>query len=719
MEELNDLKLIAENAVQKLAQYKGEDFILPQIFKEEVKEINGCSISYNKYSAIIETSGQLNIYMPNQWFFIASYFTELYNELFKYKKAALSITTKERLKELNGKDLTEQELRNIEHSGFTDDSKENLKTFITNYTWWGGAKTIDRGDFYVSPILSYGKLVNASQSYVAELCAFLADKERLVSSLKNEIETHTTTFNRTRTDSSLLQIYFGAPGTGKSHAVEEITNKNNSIRTTFHPDSDYSTFVGCYKPMQKVGKQISTKISLEKLKEKATEIINQPAGEKVEQIIDFISLYAERLCEIVEEREDVKSLQNLMNIHFGFSNETYLSKMILKVLEERKSNSNEITYAFQPQAFTQAYVKAWQNLSEPFYLVIEEINRGNCAQIFGDIFQLLDRDSATGYSNYKITPDQDLQMYLAKEFANTKIEDEEIKTGTKMQLPGNLHILATMNTSDQSLFPIDSAFKRRWDWKYIPIDYTDLGHYIICGDKQYKWTDFLAEVNQRIEAVTQSEDKKLGAWFVKAVNNEISAEKFVSKVVFYLWNDIYKDLAHDASTIFKGNYDKFHKFFDFKGDVKLDILNEFLLGLNLTSINNGYIPDVSEADDNNTSAKKKFTLNGTPMYLGDIAQHVVQTYAQNHPNENSQTIRDTFVQWCPKITSIVETEEEYNIRKAKNTTTEGRSSSITLSNGEVLYITKQWSAKRPTDNFFQFMQVCQNNNLGDIKPIEQ
>ena len=143
------------------------------------------------------------------------------------------------------------------------------------------------------------------------------------------------------------------------------------------------------------------------------------------------------------------------------------------------------------------------------------------------------------------------------------------------------------------------------------------------------------------------------------------------------------------------------------------------MGLNLTSINNGYIPDVSESDDSNTSAKKKFTLNGTPMYLGDIAQHVVQTYAQNHPNKNSQTIRDTFVQWCPKITSIVETEEEYNIRKAKNTTTEGRSSSITLSNGEVLYITKQWSAKRPTDNFFQFMQVCQNNNLGDIKPIEQ
>ena len=409
---------------------------------------------------------------------------------------------------------------------------------------------------------------------------YLINAISLVEAVADKFKPSATTLKSNK-NFPLQVIYFGAPGTGKSYAVEQITNNNNSIRTTFHPDSDYSTFVGCYKPMQKVGKQISTKISLEKLKEKATEIINQPAGDKVEQIIDFISLYAERLCEIVEEREDVKSLQNLMNIHFGFSNETYLSKMILKVLEERKSNTNEITYAFQPQAFTQAYVKAWQNLNKPFYLVIEEINRGNCAQIFGDIFQLLDRDSDTGYSNYKITPDQDLQMYLANEFANTEIEDEEIKNGVKMQLPGNLHILATMNTSDQSLFPIDSAFKRRWDWKYIPIDYTDLGHYITCGDKKYKWIDFLTEVNKRIEAVTQSEDKKLGAWFVKAVNKEISAEKFVSKVVFYLWNDIYKDLAHDASTVFKGNFDKFHKFFDFKGDVKLDVLDEFFESLEI------------------------------------------------------------------------------------------------------------------------------------------
>lgn len=409
---------------------------------------------------------------------------------------------------------------------------------------------------------------------------YLINAISLVEAVADKFKPSATTLKSNK-NFPLQVIYFGAPGTGKSYAVEQITNNNNSIRTTFHPDSDYSTFVGCYKPMQKVGKQISTKISLEKLKEKATEIINQPAGDKVEQIIDFISLYAERLCEIVEEREDVKSLQNLMNIHFGFSNETYLSKMILKVLEERKSNTNEITYAFQPQAFTQAYVKAWQNLNEPFYLVIEEINRGNCAQIFGDIFQLLDRDSDTGYSNYKITPDQDLQMYLANEFANTEIEDVEIKNGVKMQLPGNLHILATMNTSDQSLFPIDSAFKRRWDWKYIPIDYTDLGHYITCGDKKYKWIDFLTEVNKRIEAVTQSEDKKLGAWFVKAVNKEVSAEKFVSKVVFYLWNDIYKDLAHDASTVFKGNFDKFHKFFDFKGDVKLDVLDEFFESLEI------------------------------------------------------------------------------------------------------------------------------------------
>lgn len=389
----------------------------------------------------------------------------------------------------------------------------------------------------------------------------------------------------------LQQIYFGAPGTGKSFAIDKVAKKYNSVRTTFHPDSDYSTFVGCYKPVKKQIPNDYANLSVADFKAMADEI-NQKTGEKVNLTIDFVSKYAVRLSQLAEESEDIKSLNQLL-ISFGFHNESYLSKVISKTLEERNEKA-EITYEFRPQAFTDAYVNAWKNLEEPYYLVIEEINRGNCAQIFGDIFQLLDRDSKSGYSSYKITPDKDLQEYLCKEFAKADIEDEEIKQGIKMQLPSNLNILATMNTSDQSLFPIDSAFKRRWDWKYIPINPKENEAYIV--EKKYSWNSFLKIVNDHIESVTLSEDKKMGAWFVKADNKGcISAEKFVSKVVFYLWNDIFKDFSHDGNTIFKDEYKSFHKFFDYDGDVNIEVLKKFLDSFKLTPENSSSTTETHEA----------------------------------------------------------------------------------------------------------------------------
>lgn len=99
-----------------------------------------------------------------------------------------------------------------------------------------------------------------------------------------------------------------------------------------------------------------------------------------------------------------------------------------------------------------------------------------------------------------------------------------------------------MNTSDQSLFPIDSAFKRRWDWEYIPIRNANKGWVITASGKEWDWWTFLQCINEKIGSVTDSEDKKLGYFFVKPHDNHtISAETFVSKVVFYLWNDVFKD----------------------------------------------------------------------------------------------------------------------------------------------------------------------------------
>ncbi|MCL9770406.1 AAA family ATPase [Flavobacterium sp. HXWNR69] len=223
-----------------------------------------------------------------------------------------------------------------------------------------------------------------------------------------------------------------------------------------------------------------------------------------------------------------------------------------KPISDKDSAGNDtIKYKFVPQAFTNIYERAWQDLENPYFLVIEEINRGNCAEIFGEIFQLLDRNSS-----YTVTPSKELKEYLI----NEAFEDENhlgIVNGLK--LPPNLSILATMNTSDQSLFPMDSAFKRRWDWEYVPICYEvfyldennkkqkndsfDFEINIEDG-KKYSWIKFIEKINLNHIKVNPSlgMDKCIGNYFIKPDNgNVISLKPFVNKVIFYLWNDVFKD----------------------------------------------------------------------------------------------------------------------------------------------------------------------------------
>ena len=174
--------------------------------------------------------------------------------------------------------------------------------------------------------------------------------------------------------------------------------------------------------------------------------------------------------------------------------------------------------------------------------MIEEINRGNCAEIFGDIFQLLDRNS-----DYSITPSNELKQYLVKVL--TSVDAIKGIENGKMKLPSNLNILATMNTSDQSLFPMDSAFKRRWDWEYIPINYKKSPEnpssnfkVILSETESFSWIDFIAKVNSKIKQNPNlGMDKCIGNYFIKAKNDTISLEEFINKAIFYLWNDVFKD----------------------------------------------------------------------------------------------------------------------------------------------------------------------------------
>lgn len=356
-------------------------------------------------------------------------------------------------------------------------------------------------------------------------------------------------------------IFYGAPGTGKSYTINETTKDESVIRTTFHPDSDYSTFVGAYKP---------TTIQV---------TMRDVSGHK-----------------IIESGKEVK--------------------------EDR------IVYEFVNQSFLQAYIQAWKYYAETAvdaepqkqYLIIEEINRGNCAQIFGDLFQLLDRNS-TGFSDYPIYTDNDMRKQLFKAFEGLSISQseninnlynrrnitEQVLKGEILLLPNNLYIWATMNTSDQSLFPVDSAFKRRWEWQYMPIGkgYDDNGNELnwkICiGTNEYDWWSFIEQINLQIGSTTNSEDKKLGFFFCKAENNCISAETFVGKVIFYLWNDVFKDYGFDG-VIFKdtdGSTLSFDKFYradrNGKAIVQNDKIDLFLKNLEVEIINEKETDDSADA----------------------------------------------------------------------------------------------------------------------------
>ncbi|MCL4101723.1 AAA family ATPase [Fibrobacter sp. HC4] len=330
---------------------------------------------------------------------------------------------------------------------------------------------------------------------------------------------------------SRQQIFFGAPGTGKSHEIKKQTADQSVVRTTFHPDSDYSTFVGAYKP---------TTIDVP-LRDVSGHVVVENGNPVIE---------------------------------------------------------SKIVYEFVEQAFLKAYVNAWTLLAEnkPQFLIVEEINRGNCAQIFGDLFQLLDRNDF-GFSDYPITADKDLQKHLKKAFENlnisgTDIEGEyeesndsiatKVKSGEVLLLPKNLYIWATMNTSDQSLFPIDSAFKRRWDWKYIPIDTKKENWSIKVNGSAYSWSDFLEKVNEKIGSTTSSEDKKLGFYFCKACKNEISADRFVSKVLFYIYNDVFKDYGYE-DPMFKneGKVMPFQSFYNTDGSVNETVVKIILDNLDV------------------------------------------------------------------------------------------------------------------------------------------
>ena len=472
MEELRNLQQIYSLAAGKFNQYDGNDFVLPLTFKEQVKEINGNSVTYNNYSAIIQTKGFqrgfLNIYLPNQWFYMASYFTDFYNELIRYKKYALKVTTKERLKVLDKGSLSVEEENSLQSLDLNDTSKNNLRLFITNYNWWHGAKTIDRGDFYVSPILACACLVNASQSYVVDLCVFLADKQDLVRIIIEGVDkiaidkskssnqhhsTYTSFFTALRTKPFMLLA--GISGTGKSRIVRKLAQAT------------------------------------------VTEELQKAEGYTGEDFAnDRWTLHSPANFELIQVKPNWHNSMDIIG---------YLS------------NIPSPHYVFTP--FIEFIVKAWQHPEVPFFLCLDEMNLAPVEEYFAEFLSAIESRSFEGeeyLTDPIIKPFNSFGEDVAKTMVNTLFpnftagDTESAITKvikhfrTKgLTLPKNLIVIGTVNM-DETTF----SFSRKVLDRAMSVEMNEVNYDSFLTDT----TD--DDLKANVEAFEQNDDADLNALLV-------------------------------------------------------------------------------------------------------------------------------------------------------------------------------------------------------------
>lgn len=394
------------------------------------------------------------------------------------------------------------------------------------------------------------------------------------------------------------RILFGAPGTGKSFTLnkerEELLASGNELnyeRVTFHPDYSYANFVGTYKPTM-VKKDEPWEVAADKrevmlilqdksksAQEKYDLLYERFKGEGLTRLPVLLGLYCDDNFKTKKADGTDAVGDNSVERNHGRAIRPYVNLTM-----ETKSD-REIAYEYVPGPFMRVLVKALKSCisgsPKPHVLIVEEINRANVAAVFGDIFQLLDRDK-NNVSEYSISTTNDMRSYLSQELG---VDESVVET---IRIPDNMFIWATMNSADQGVFPMDTAFKRRWDFTYLGIDdaVEEFSEKIL--NKKYvlgtgsnarlvSWNELRMSINDVLssEVFNINEDKLLGPYFISKTilesdNDTDFTDVFKNKVLMYLFDDAVKQkkktFFEECKDDIKGvRYSEICKLFDVKG----------------------------------------------------------------------------------------------------------------------------------------------------------
>ncbi|NYV27931.1 AAA family ATPase [Streptobacillus felis] len=297
-----------------------------------------------------------------------------------------------------------------------------------------------------------------------------------------------------------------------------------------------------------------------------------------------------QVSELIKEKHGGEIISEYVfrtTIYPDYSYFNFIGTIMPTIKKDDKDKNDIITYDFVPGIFTQALKTALDNPEVNIFLVLEEMSRGNIAAIFGDIFQLLDRDE-TGRSEYEIRND------LITKYINDNIEDINL---TEIFIPSNLHIIGTVNTSDQNVNVIDTAFKRRFDFEYStvePVENLNTATFNIAN-KEYEWNKFYTTLNKFItNDLKLSEDKQIGQFFIK-FNEKMENEEILTilknKLLHYLWEDVQGASLLESHSIFKSEYKRF-----------LDIYKDFG---NKEIFSKEFIDMYNENENNNVKSESK------------------------------------------------------------------------------------------------------------------